>query len=134
MSTIKSPSRKRTTIKKPEASRQIDITAAIEAPLKIRQDGKTQNVSSFEAILRQHVRKALVGRAIASMKFVLGQAEKYKLIKPPPPPLVRGGVFIVPKNLPEEIERQIFDYHEDDSNSMSRIANILLRFYHAQKR
>lgn len=88
-------------------------------------------------MFRQHVRKAVVGRVMASIKFVFGQAEKYKLIKLPPPPLLRGGVFIVPKNLPEEIERQIFDYHPEEGeepNSVSRIAQILMRFYHAQKR
>lgn len=53
--------------KKPAASRQIDITAAIEAPIKMRQDGYTKIVSPFEAVLRQHVRMALVDRAIASM-------------------------------------------------------------------
>lgn len=133
MTEPRTPSRKR----KRGDSRQIDITAAIEAPIKLRQDGGTRNVSPFEAVMRQHVRKALVDRAVASMKFVFKQAEKYKLIKPPPPPLLRGGVFIVPKNLPEVIERQIFDHHPDEGeepNSVPRIARILLRFYHAQKK
>lgn len=129
--------RERPRRRRPMSDAQIDITSIIEAPLRLRQDGKTRNVAPFEAIFRQHVRKAVVGRAIASMRFVIKQAEKYKLLKPPPPPRRRGGLLIVPKNLPEAIEREIFDYHPvegQEPDSAGRVARVLLRFYYGQKR
>ena len=44
---------------------------------------------------------------MASIKFVIEQAEKYQVIKSPPPPPT-GGVFTIPKGLPEDVEREIF--------------------------
>ena len=74
-------------------------------------------------MLRQNVRKSLVEKCVTSMKRVLGEAEKHKLIKEPPA-AATGGVFIVPKELPEEIQRKIFDdpdYAPGQQTSMSSI-------------
>ena len=66
---------------KSENNGQIDLRAVLEAPIKLRSDGGPRNVSPFEAVVLQHARKSLVERSIASMKFIIGQAEKHQLIK-----------------------------------------------------
>ena len=78
-------------------------------------------------MLRQHVKKSLLEKCVASMKLVLAEAEKHKIIKQQSPP-IDGGIFIVPKDLPDEIQRQIFDYDPADGNSFSmlRIWGLLL--------
>lgn len=101
---------------------QIDLRAAIEAPVRIKQDGKVRAVDPYEATLRQHVRKALIDKKVPSIKYLFGEAEKHKLIKEPPPAR-QGGVFTVPKNLPEDIENQIFN----QETSMPQMMALLLR-------
>ena len=69
------------------------------------------------------------------MKFIIGQAEKHQVIeKPPPPPT--GGVFTIPKGLPEEVEHEIYDYRPDfgEKEPMSRIYGILRRFINEQRK
>lgn len=87
---------------------QIDIRAALEDPVRIKRDGGIKSVDPYEAMLRQNVRKSLVDKCVPSMKRVLGEAEKHKLIKEPPEKAT-GGIFVVPKELPEELQRKIFD-------------------------
>lgn len=56
-------------------------------------------------------------------------AEKHKVIERPPAPQ-NGGVFVVPKDLPEEIEAQIFDdagYAEQRQSSIVPIMFALLK-------
>ncbi len=87
---------------------QIDIRAALEDPVRVKRDGGITSVDPYEAMLRQNVRKSLVDKCVTSMKRVLGEAEKHKIIKEPPE-AATGGIFIVPKELPEELQRKIFD-------------------------
>jgi hypothetical protein len=116
---------------KSENNGQIDLRAVLEAPIKLRSDGDPRNVPPFEAVVLQHARKSLVERSIASMKFIIGQAEKYQLIKAPPPPM--GGTFTIPKGLPEAVEREICTRPEGDKpDSMSRIFGILKRHFNAR--
>jgi hypothetical protein len=106
----------------------IDIREALEAPVRVKRDGASRPIDPYEAMLRQHVRKSIVEKCVASIKLVLGEAEKHKLIKEPPP-AATGGVFIVPKNLPESIERQIFDNRSNADGqpiSFSQIVALLL--------
>lgn len=102
--------RRRASKKKPKtkADYRIDIRAALEDPVRIKRDGGITSVDPYEAMLRQSVRKALVDKCVTSMKRVLGEAEKHKLIKEPPEK-AKGGIFVVPKDLPEELQRKIFD-------------------------
>ena len=86
--------------RKAKADYQIDIRAALEDPVRVTQDGKSQKVSAFEVTIRQHLKKSLFEKSIASMKFIIEQAEKYQIIKPPPAP-PSGGIFVIPKGLPE---------------------------------
>ena len=107
---------------------RLDIQKALEAPVRVKRDGASMPIDPYEAMLRQHVRKSLVEKSVSSMKFVLGEADKHKLIKEPPN-RINGGVFVVPKNLPEHIERQIFDdpdYSAQKGVSMGRIFWLLL--------
>jgi hypothetical protein len=107
---------------------QIDLRQALEAPVRVKRDGDLKSMHPYEAMLRQHVRRSLVEKRVDSMEVVLAEAEKHKLIKEPPPPPT-GGIFIVPKNLPEAIERQIFDdsdYAEGKPSSFSRMLALLL--------
>ena len=111
--------------KKPKAKAhfQIDIRAALEGPIRIKHDGGITSVHPYEAMLRQNVRKSLIKKCVTSMKRVLGEAEKHKLIKEPPT-AATGGVFIVPKDLPEDVQRKIFDdpdYAPEQKTSMSSI-------------
>lgn len=106
---------------------KIDISQALEAPVRVTSDGVMRSTDPYEAMLRQHVRKSIVGKSIPSMKIVLAEAEKHNLIKEPPP-AERGGVFVVPKDLPEEVQRRIFEYDETGRNkSMNFIIGLLLR-------
>lgn len=91
-----------------KADYRIDIRAALEGPVRIKRDGGVTSVHPYEAMLRQNVRKSLVDKCVTSMKRVLGEAEKHKLIKEPPEKAT-GGIFVVPKELPEELQRKIFD-------------------------
>ena len=112
-----------------ETPERIDISQALGAPFRVTRDGVTRTIDPYEAMLRQHVRKSLVDRCVPSMKLVLDEAEKHKVIKEPPAP-ARGGVFVMPKGLPEEVERQIFDHrHErfERNNSMYDLCRLLLR-------
>ena len=112
-----------------ETPERIDISQALEAPVRVTRDGVTRTIDPYEALLRQHVRKSLVDKSVPSMKLVLAEAEKHNLIKQPSPP-ASGGVFVMPKSLPEEVERQIFDpRHErfERNNSMYDVCRLLLR-------
>ena len=112
-----------------ETLERIDISQALGAPVRVTRDGVTRAIDPYEAMLRQHVRKSLVDKSVPSMKLVLAEAEKHKLIKEPPPS-DPGGVFVMPKGLPEEVERQIFDpRHErfERNNSMYDMCHLLLR-------
>ncbi len=108
---------------------RIDIRAALEAPVRIKQNGESKQIDPYEAMLRQHVHKAIVGRNVQSIKLVLDEAEKHKVIERPPAPQ-NGGVFVIPKDLPEEIEAQIFDdadYAEQRRSSIVPIMFALLK-------
>ena len=112
-----------------ETPERIDISQALEAPVRVTRDGVTRTINPYEAMLRQHVRKSLVDKSVPSMKLVLAEAEKHKLIKQTPTS-DPGGVFVMPKGLPEEVERQIFDHrHErfERNNSMYDVCRLLLR-------
>ncbi|MGQ0456283.1 MAG: hypothetical protein ACT4OU_04390 [Hyphomicrobium sp.] len=116
---------RRASKKKPKAKadHQIDIRAALEGPVRIKRDGGITSVDPYEAMLRQNVRKSLVGKCVTSMKRVLDEAERHKLIKEPPKKAV-GGIFVVPKELPEDLQRKIFDdpdYGSGQKTSMSSI-------------
>ena len=70
-------------------------------------------------MLRQNVRKSLIKKCVTSMKRVLGEAEKHKLIKRRSS-LPRSGVFVVPKDLPEDVRRRMFsDPHAGTEKAIS---------------
>jgi hypothetical protein len=123
------PTRK---VKKAKSHQEIDLLAVLEAPIKLRSDEGSRRVPAFEAVLLQHARKSLVEKSMASIKFVIEQAEKYQVIKMPPPPAT-GGVFTIPKGLPEDVERDIFKFYPE-GDTMSRIIGILKRYYNARQR
>lgn len=107
---------------------QIDLDAALNAPVRIKRDGKAKAIDPYEAMLRQHVRKSLLENCVASMKFLLGEADKHKLIKEPPRP-TSGGVFVVPKDLPDEIQKEIFAVPDNpDGKPVSIIPTMMLVF------
>jgi len=111
------------------ADSRIDIRAALEAPVRVKQNGESKPIDPYEAMLRQHVHKAIVGRNVQSIKLVLDEAEKHKVIERPPAPQ-SGGVFVIPKDLPEEVEAQIFDdadYAEQRKSSIVPIMFALLK-------
>jgi len=108
---------------------RIDIRAALDAPVRVKQNGESKPIDPYEAMLRQHVHKAIVGRNVQSIKLVLDEAEKHNVIERPPAPQ-NGGVFVIPKNLPEEVEAQIFDdagYAEQRRSSIIPIMIALLK-------
>ena len=113
---------RRASKKKPKAKEdyQIDIRAALEDPVRVKRDGGITSVDPYEAMLRQNVRKSLVDKCVTSMKRVLGEAEKHKIIKEPPEKAT-GGIFIVPKELPEQLQRKIFDDPDYGSGQQTSI-------------
>jgi hypothetical protein len=115
-------------VRRPDA--QIDLREALEAPVRVKRDGALGPMHPYEATLRQHVRRSLVDKRVDSMEVALSEAEKHKLIKEPPS-RATGGVFIVPKELPEETQRKIFDdpgYAAGKQTSMSSIWWFVLLF------
>ena len=107
-------------------SEQIDLTAALSDPVRVKRYGEVEPIDPYEAMLRQHVRKSLIEKCVASIKLLLGEAEKYRLIREPQPP-VSGGVFVVPKDLPEEIEQEIFAVPDNpDGKPVSIIPTMML--------
>ncbi len=122
------PSPRRRQKPAPRSGDKIDIRDALEAPVRVTGDGGVRSIDPYEAMLRQHVRKSIVNKSVPSMKLVLAEAEKHKLIKEPPP-AERGGVFVVPKDLPEEVQRRIFEHDETGRNkSMHFIIGLILRY------
>lgn len=112
---------------------QIDLHEALHAPVRMKQDGRP--LDPYEAILRQHARKSLVGRSVASMKFILDEAERHNLIKASVASR-KGGVFVVPKNLPEDIEHAIWDddgYLETGKVSITRIVCLLAGIFDLER-
>lgn len=102
----------------------IDLREALESPVRRKlPDGGTAPLDPYEALLRQHVKSALVDLSIPSMKLALSEAEKHKLIMEPPPPAT-GGVFTVPKNLPVELDKQIFDHPDHAGESRRSLSDI----------
>lgn len=99
---------------------QIDIRAALEGPVRVKRDGGITSIDPYEAMLRQSVRKSLVDKCVTSMKRVLGEAEKHKITKEPPE-AATGGIFFVPKELPEELQRKIFDDPDYGSGQQTSI-------------
>ena len=94
--------------RKASDDQQIDLTSAIESPLRIKQNGEITSVHPHEALLRQHIQKALHDDSVSSMAFVVGQAEKHDLIKMPPSGPT-SGVFVIPKWVPEEALREYLE-------------------------
>ncbi len=113
---------------------KIDIRNALEAPLHLKKDGVSRTMSAYEATIRQHLNKAIVKRSIQSLKFIFDEAEKHDVIEKPKPPL-KGGVFIVPKELPNDLQREIFDYQPEQGTRepMNRIWSIFRGFINAYK-
>jgi len=114
---------------KSKTVKPIDIRAALEAPIRLKRDGKPNSMPAYEAALRQHLKKALASLSVPSMKFILGEAEKHEFIKKPPPAL-KGGVFVLPKSLPDEVIHEILNHQSGhgEKDPMSRIWNIISRF------
>ena len=54
--------------KRKKTDARIDIRGALEAPLRLKQGGKTKSMPPYEAMLRQHTKKALVDRSLLSLK------------------------------------------------------------------
>lgn len=104
-------------------SAQIDISKALEAPVRLNREGQSRPMDPYEAMLRQHVRKSLVQKLVPSMKLVLDEAERHKLIKEPAQG-PKGGTFVVPKDVPEDIQREIFS---SETTSMLWIMGLLLK-------
>jgi hypothetical protein len=97
------------------------------AKVGLQRSSAIRRPDPYEAMLRQHVRKSLVEKSVPSMKLVLTEAEKHELIFQPPQRT--NNTFVVPKNVPEDIQRQIFDNTESEppeGPSMARIIGLLL--------
>ncbi len=105
---------------------EVDVKDILEASVRVRHGDVTQTMAPFEAMVRQHVKKSLIKRSVASMKFVTAQAERFHLFKPPVK-LPQGGAIIVPKDMPEELQREIFD-HDDRGDRMERVFNAFRRY------
>ncbi len=110
-------------------------TRATVRPLRLKQGDKTKSMPPYEAMLRQHTKKALVDRSLPSMKYVIDEAQKHDVIERPPPP-PRGGVFIVQEGLPLEVQREIFDWQPEqgEREPMNRIFGILIAFLETLKK
>lgn len=114
-----------------QPSGQIDIQAALDDPVRIKRDGSATSIDPYEAMLRQHVRKSLAGNNVGSMKLVLEEAEKHKLIKRPASAPAEGGVFVVPKDLPDDIQQKIFAVPDTSDGKLASFIPIMMLVYEA---
>lgn len=114
-----------------QPSGQIDIQAALDDPVRIKRDGAATSIDPYEAMLRQHVRKSLAGSNVASMKLVLEEAEKHKLIKRSGAARAEGGVFVVPKDLPDDIQQKIFAVPDTSDGKPASFIPIMMLVYEA---
>src|SRR5689334_19788158 len=72
------------------------------APVMVRADGVSRKMLAFEASLRSQVKRALVERDVGAMVRILALCERHGILVMPPEPPLRGGLYIIPKNWPED--------------------------------
>lgn len=76
-------------------ARQADITALLEAPVKVKAGGRAKTMVPFEVTTRQLAKKALEGDVRAILKFI-DLCEQYGLLAPPQPEDGGSVVFAPP--------------------------------------
>lgn len=107
-----------------------DISGALAAPVRAVENGKQKNMPPFEAEVRQHLAKALKNKCVVSMKYLFGQAARFGVIKKPTQDRT-SGVVVIPNEIPESYQKEIFDWRpeHDQSDSWVRIAMIIARWF-----
>lgn len=82
---------------KSKKSDSANVSALLDAPVKVTAGGKTQDMHPFEASVRKLAKKALKGDVSAIVRFIR-LCERYEALVPPPVE-TGGGVIRAPKGL-----------------------------------
>lgn len=77
---------------------EVDLADLRTGLVTIMQDGKARQMPAKEVELRKILAKAIKGD-MRSIKYLLGQFEKYRVVRAPLRP-VGGGVAAMPKSMP----------------------------------
>lgn len=94
--------------KKPKQPALLDVAKLLAEPVAIGMDGKKSSMTPFEIAFRAQVKKAILGKSLRAALWVLSEAEKHRLLAPPPEPESGGGVIVVPGRLKPEDWTAIF--------------------------
>ena len=97
--------------KRPAKLQSKAIADLLSAPVVVRTRGLSRRMSAFEASLHSLVRRALVDRDVGAMTQIIALCERYGLLERLLEPPLSGGLYIIPKNWPEEEWRAMFKRH-----------------------
>ena len=75
----------------------IDIARVLEQPVTVRVAGTTRQLTPFEASTRKLVGRAINEKHLGAALCFIRLCERYEISLPPPKPMPRGGVLVVPQ-------------------------------------
>ena len=116
--------------RKSKSKGAFDISGALAASVRAVENGKQKNMPPFEAEIRQHLAKALKNKCVVSMKYLFGQAARFGVIKKPTQGRT-SGVVVIPKEIPENYQQEIFDWQPEagQRDTWLRIALVIARWF-----
>ena len=106
-----------------------DIAKMLASPVRVMEGGRVKTMPPFEAEVRQHMVKAVKKSSVPSMRWLLDQAIKCRLLAEPKKART-NGVVVIPKEVPESYQREIFDFQPEPGarNWYARIARVIARW------
>lgn len=118
------------TKRKSHRNAPFDIAKMIARPVRVMEGGRVRNMPPFEAEVRQHMVKAVKNESVPSMRWLFNQVIKCKLLAEPKKACT-SGVVVVPKEVPESYQKEIFDFQPEPSGRdwYVRIAMIIARWF-----
>ncbi len=118
------------TKRKPKRGAEFDIAKMIDSPVRAIHNGRATTMPPFEAEVRQHLARAVKGKSVPSMRWLLGLADKYRLLAAPTKARM-GGVVAIPKDIPDGYQREIFDSQPEPGQRdwYLRIAIVIARWF-----
>ena len=105
---------------------QLDIGAILSEPLHVSRAGKIVKLDPIEATVRAQVAKALKNNSMPAIKEIIALAIKHGLVAETR--TYTGGVLVIPKSLPEETQKLIFDHLGPSTYQVVQF----LEWYHGQ--
>ncbi len=89
-----------------------DIAKMLASPVRVMEGGRVKIMPPFEAEVRQHMVKAVKHTSVPSMRWLLDQAIKHRLLAEPKKART-SGVVVIPKEIPESYQIEIIDHQSE---------------------